>query len=254
MFGLTGARVVVTGAGGGIGRVLCAALAREGARVVGCDLAEAVVPTDCAEQLGFDLSDAAAVTRAAARILAPGPPDVVIANAGATRAETLAQTGPDDLTAEMAGNFDGPARLSAALLPAMRGAGGNRSFVFVGSVNAQAHFGNPVYAAAKAATLAWMRAIAVEEGRHGIRANAVIPGSVRTNAWTERLKSDPQILARMSRLYPLGRIVTPKEVADAVLFLASPLASGITGATLNVDAGLMAGNLPFLNAITPETP
>lgn len=64
-----------------------------------------------------------------------------------------------------------------------------------------------------------------------------------------RLARDPAILDRLRAIYPLGRIVTPDEVAEAVLFLASPRASGITGAALLVDAGLAAGNLPFLDAL-----
>jgi len=77
----------------------------------------------------------------------------------------------------------------------------------------------------------------------------VIPASIRTNAWEYRLAAAPTVLDKLRAIYPLGRIVTTDEVARAVAFLASPAASGITGTTLNVDAGLMAGNLPFLDAI-----
>lgn len=132
----------------------------------------------------------------------------------------------------------------------MRALSGNRAFVMISSVNALTHHGNPAYSAAKAALLAWMRAIAVEEGKFGIRANAVIPASIRTAAWDYRLQADPAVLDRLGAIYPLGRIVTTQEVANAVAFLASPMASGITGTTLTVDAGLMAGNLPFLQAIS----
>ena len=134
----------------------------------------------------------------------------------------------------------------------MRVKGG--AFVFVSSVNAGVHYGNPAYSAAKAGLMAFMRAIAVEEGRQGIRSNAVVPASILTGAWTERLKVDPTVLDRVSTLYPMGRIVTPEEVAQTVLFLASPLASGITGAALPVDAGASAGNLPFIEAITGAAP
>jgi NAD(P)-dependent dehydrogenase (short-subunit alcohol dehydrogenase family) len=78
----------------------------------------------------------------------------------------------------------------------------------------------------------------------------VIPASIRTAAWEHRLQADPAILDKLAAIYPLGRIVTTDEVAAAVAFLASPAASGITGTSLTVDAGLMAGNLPFLEAIT----
>ena len=112
------------------------------------------------------------------------------------------------------------------------------------------HFGNPAYAAAKAGMVAYARAIAVEEGARGVRANVVCPGSVKTAAWTHRLESASQPFpTRWVRHYPLGRIVEPEEVAQAVLFLASPLASGITGAVLPVDAGLTAGNLRFVRDI-----
>ena len=113
----------------------------------------------------------------------------------------------------------------------MRRAGGG-AFVYVASVNALAHFGNPAYSAAKAGLLALMRAVAVEEGRHGVRANAVCPGSIRTPAWDHRLARDPGVVERVGRLYPLGRLVEPREVAEAVTFLASDAASGVTGAAL----------------------
>lgn len=250
MFELDGARVVITGTGGSVGGVLCDAFASAGATVVGCDRTEAEVPSVCAEAHGFDLRDAESVAAAAQAIIAGGVPDIVVSNAGLTRAEVLTQVEPSTFAGEMDTNFTGAARLSMDLLPQMRKGTGNRAFVFIASVNAQAHFGNPVYSAAKAALLAWMRAIAAEEGRHGIRANAVIPASIRTNAWDHRIAADPDILARLTPLYPLGRLVTAAEVANAVLFLASPLASGITGTALNVDAGLMSGNLPFIDAIT----
>ena len=95
-----------------------------------------------------------------------------------------------------------------------------------------------------------MRAIATEEGPNGIRANAVRPGSIRTPAWDARLERDPEIVRRVAALYPLGRLVEPREVATAVAFLASDLARGITGVVLPVDAGLGAANLPFLRAIS----
>jgi NAD(P)-dependent dehydrogenase (short-subunit alcohol dehydrogenase family) len=123
------------------------------------------------------------------------------------------------------------------------------AFVFVSSINANAHFGNPAYSAAKAALHAWMRAIATEEGKNGIRANVVVPGSIKTPAWAHRLEQNPAIMDAVSRLYPLGRLVEPIEVARAVAFLASPQASGITGAAIPVDAGISAGNLPFLDQI-----
>lgn len=250
MEGFEGARVVITGAGGGLGRVLVARFAQAGARVVACDVAAADLSAEgITERHRFDLRDAAATRAGLAAILAGGAPDVVVSNAGWTRAETLDMLDPARIAVEMDLNFTVAAEITLGCARAMRGAGGNRAIVAISSVNALSHHGNPAYSAAKAALMAWVRALAVEEGPHGIRANSVVPASIRTGAWEDRLARDPAILDRLRAIYPLGRIVTPDEVAEAVLFLASPRASGITGAALLVDAGLAAGNLPFLDAL-----
>jgi NAD(P)-dependent dehydrogenase (short-subunit alcohol dehydrogenase family) len=146
-------------------------------------------------------------------------------------------------------NFRGAALMSQTLVPAMRNQPSGAAFVFVSSVNAFAHYGNPAYSAAKAGLHAWMRAIATEEGRNGIRANIVVPGSIMTNAWTHRIEQKPELQTTLRQLFPLGRLVEPVEVARAIAFLASPWASGITGAELPVDAGILAGNLPFFEQI-----
>ncbi len=149
---------------------------------------------------------------------------------------------------ELAINLSGARHVAAPIAEAMarRGKG---ALVFVASVNALAHYGNPAYSAAKAGLVAYARAIAVEQGRHGLRANVVCPGSVRTPAWDHRFERAPDLLERVLPHYPLGRLVTPDEVARTALFLASDAASGITGAVLTVDAGLTAGNLRFINDV-----
>lgn len=249
-FDFKGRHIVITGAGGGVGRSLVAHFATLGARVTGCDTsAEAMEGLALDRHEIFDLADAEATTAAAERLCADGAPAVVVSNAGWTRAETLASTDEAALETELAVNFRGAVTLTGRCRQAMREEGEGGAFVFVASVNALAHFGNPAYAAAKAALLAWMRAIATEEGVHGIRANAVAPGSIRTGAWEHRLAKDPAIIQRVAALYPLGRLVEPDEVARAVVFLASDWAEGITGVTLPVDAGLTGGNLPFLSQI-----
>lgn len=246
-----GGRVVVTGAGGGVGSALVQVLSACGAKVVACDREGIELSGEgIVERHHFDLLDDIAVADAARRIIDAGPPVAVISNAGWTRAETLADVTTEALDQELDLNFRSAAVLSTALLPAMRHRPAGTAFVFISSVNALYHCGNPAYSAAKAALHAWMRAIATEEGKNGVRANIVIPGSIRTGAWDHRIAEKPGILASVSRLYPLGRLVEPAEVARAAAFLASPAASGITGTTLNVDAGLSAGNLPFLQEIS----
>ncbi|WP_226782658.1 SDR family oxidoreductase [Oceaniglobus trochenteri] len=249
MLDFSGQTIVITGAAGGIGRALVARFQELGADIVACDRdAEGLASLPDVRPSVFDLTDRAAMGEAISAILRDGPPPAaIISNAGITRAETMADVDDAAFDTELAQNLTGAATLSRLFLPSLRKTGG--AFVFVSSVNALAHYGNPAYSAAKAGLNAWMRAIAVEEGIHGIRANAVIPGSVHTNAWTHRIENNPRVLESVRELYPLGRMVTPQEVANAVAFLASPLAGGITGTTLNVDGGISAGNLPFLKKI-----
>lgn len=247
---LEGRTVLVSGAGGGIGRALVERFHQAGAHVVGADReAGLLAGLPLVRQVLFDQADAAA-TRAAidADIAAHGAPDAAIANAGFTRAEHLDHLDDAVWASEVAVNLNGAYALADPLVAAMaaRGAG---SLVFVSSVNALGHYGNPAYAAAKAGLLAYARAIALERGDRGVRANVVAPGSVRTPAWDHRLEADPTLLDKVLPHYPLGRLVSPREVADAVLFLASDAASGITGAVLPVDAGLTAGNLRFVNEV-----
>ncbi|PZX13671.1 NAD(P)-dependent dehydrogenase (short-subunit alcohol dehydrogenase family) [Palleronia aestuarii] len=244
-------RVVITGATGGIGRALVARFSETGARITACDLEEAdwdAIDGDI-ERLTFDLTDHAACHAAARALSDDGGADAIVLNAGWTRAETLAGITPEAIDRELDLNFRGTAQFTAALLPALRERPAPVSIVAISSVNAARHYGNPAYAAAKGAMEAWIRAIAAEEGRHGIRANAIRPGSVRTAAWEDRLARDPAIMDRVAAFYPLGRIVEPREVSEAALFLASKAASGITGAILPVDCGLEAAFLPFLREI-----
>ncbi|MER9140834.1 SDR family oxidoreductase [Mesorhizobium sp. M0830] len=245
-----GKTVVVTGAGGGLGSAIVALLAQRGARVIGCDRSsETLESPHLASRHVFDLLDKASIATAIAAILdRDGVPDILINNAGWTRAETLSALNPGSIEQELDLNLTGVVTFADPLVKAMAGRGSG-SVVFISSVNAIAHFGNPAYAAAKAGINAYAKAIAVELGRSGLRANVVCPGSIRTAAWDHRLAKDPEILGKLQRLYPLGRIVNASEVAEAVAFLASDRASGITGVVMPVDAGLTAGCLPFIDNI-----
>ncbi len=247
---LEGRLAVITGAGGGIGATMIRCFQEAGAKVIACDMSEDALRTlDADHKEFFDLSDADACRKACERIQSKvGLPDIIISNAGYTRAETLEQVDDQAWNFELDVNLNGARNFTAPFLEPMK-ARGSGVFVFISSVNALAHFGNPAYAAAKAGLVAYARAIATEYGIHGIRSNAICPGSVRTHAWDHRIEKDPHILEKVSRLYPLGHMVAPVDVANAAVFLASPLSAGITGVVLPVDGGLTAGNLPFIDAI-----
>ena len=245
-----GKSVLITGAGGGVGTALVHLFAARGARVIGCDLTLEAMRGDLfAARHAFDLGATEALEKTAQQIIATsGLPDIVINNAGWTRADTFEALDEGNITTEIDLNLTSVAVFSTALARAMaeRGSG---AFVFISSINSLMHFGNPAYAAAKAGINALARALAVEYGPKGLRSNAVCPGSIRTAAWDHRIAKDPSVLDKLRRLYPLGRIVNVAEVAEAVAFLASDRASGITGTVLPVDAGLMAGCRPFIDEI-----
>ena len=102
-------------------------------------------------------------------------------------------------------------------------------------------FGHPAYSAAKAGMLHFTKLVAVEYGKYGIRSNAVAPGTVRTQAWEARAAANPNVFEEARRWYPLQRVARPEDIAEAVGFLAGPLASAISGVCLPVDCGLTAG-------------
>jgi NAD(P)-dependent dehydrogenase (short-subunit alcohol dehydrogenase family) len=248
--GLGGRHVLVTGAGGGIGRALVAAFLGAGAVVSGADREESLLDgMDLAGRLAFDLADARATTDAIARLEASvGLPDVLVGNAGFTRADTLDQVDAAVWERELAINLTGSFNVATPIVEAMARRGGG-AVVFVSSVNGLAHYGNPAYSAAKAGLIAYAKALAVERGAMGVRVNVVCPGSTRTQAWDRRFARQPELLDRILPHYPLGRMVMPEEVARTVVFLASAAASGITGAVVPVDAGLTAGNYRFVTDV-----
>jgi NAD(P)-dependent dehydrogenase (short-subunit alcohol dehydrogenase family) len=113
-----------------------------------------------------------------------------------------------------------------------------------------AALGDPAYSAAKAGLISFTKTLALEYGRHGIRANAICPGTVRTQIWNHRIAKNPEIFEQLMRWYPLQRIADPIDIVRTAMFLASEDAAAITGAMLPVDCGLSAGNLVMTREIT----
>lgn len=256
---MTKSVAIVTGAAGDIGRAIARRLADDHDIILLADL-DGAAATKAAETLGppeqfvafaCDVTDAgsvAAMARAAADL---GSVRTLVNNAGAARGLTLHTTSPEDWRADAALNLEAPFlcfNAVADLLKASRG-----SVVNIASVNGMQVFGHPAYSAAKAGLLHFTRLVAVEYGKFGIRSNAVAPGTVRTQAWEARAAANPNVFEEARRWYPLQRVVDPKDVAEAVGFLAGPLAAAISGVCLPVDCGLTAGHAELARTFTQSS-
>jgi len=253
--------VLVTGGGLGIGRAMAGRFAAEGAAVAVADIVEESARAAAAEieaaggralALTTDVTDAAAVeAMVGAAESALGPVDVLVNNAYSCRGDDVVRMSEETWELDLTGVVTSAFLCSKRVLPGMieRGAG---VIVNIASVNGLVYAGNEAYSAGKAAMINLTQSIAVRYGHHGVRCNAIAPGSIATNAWKERAAKEPDILDRLVKWYPLRRIGTPDDVANAALFLASDEASWITGTVLRVDGGLVAGNEIFTNELLVE--
>jgi NAD(P)-dependent dehydrogenase (short-subunit alcohol dehydrogenase family) len=252
--------VLVTGACGGIGSVLCRRFVEDGATVLALDV-DAAALDQLVAQLGadnvtpvaVDLGDADAVRdRVAQAVAARGPVDVLVANAGAAEAMTLAKTDAASWQRDVHLNLNGAYHTVESVRASMIGRQ-TGSIVLIGSVNGITALGHPAYSAAKAGLVSYTKSLAIELGRYGIRANIVCPGTVKTKAWQARVDKNPKVFEDLKKWYPLRDFATPDDIADAVLFLASPMARVITGVVLPVDGGLLAGNRLMAEDLTLES-
>ena len=166
-------------------------------------------------------------------------PDIVVVNAGIAPGADLLSTTEDDWNRAIAVNLTGAFRTVKLAAARMKARGGG-SIVLTASTNSYDGEANlTAYNASKAGLLGLLHTAAGELGPYGIRVNAVCPGLIRTPL-TESLYADSRAAKAYFREIPLGRGGQPREVANAILFLASGAASFITGATLLVDGGQMA--------------
>jgi NAD(P)-dependent dehydrogenase (short-subunit alcohol dehydrogenase family) len=247
---LTDRVAVVTGAGRGNGRAIAIGLAAAGAAVAVTDIdpesatatAEHILRTGGrAVALRWDITDADAARAAAERIHAQlGTVSILINNAGIEGGGQAGEPGfLEGLQRVFDVNMTGTACVTDALMADLKTSRG--CIVNITSMMAHVAYqpGAGVYAAAKAALTQWTRSLAIDLAPHGIRVNAVAPGFFLT-AMTEGTRRDPARMAYFESRTPMKRMGDPTELVGPVVFLASGLASYVTGAVLPVDGGLLA--------------
>jgi 3-oxoacyl-[acyl-carrier protein] reductase len=242
MFDLSGKGALVTGASGGIGAAIARTLHGAGATVglsgTRRDPLDALAAElgERAHVLPCDLSDAdalAALPGEAAKAL--GSLDILVNNAGVTRDGLFVRMSDEDWERVLEVNLTAAMRLTRAAMRGMMKARWGRVVTITSVVGATGNPGQANYAAAKAGLVGMTKAVAQEVASRGVTLNCVAPGFIAT-AMTDKL-NDEQKAGIMGQI-PMGRMGTPEEIAATVLFLASPEASYLTGATLHVNGGM----------------
>jgi len=253
---LSGKVAVVTGGAMGIGEAAARKLASAGVSVAILDANASAAETTAASigpscaAFRCDVSRSpeveAAISAAVARF---GRVDILVSNAGIQDYGDVVSTSEEAWDRLMNINLKGAFFAAKYCVPHLLKQGG--AIVIVGSVQSMTAIANSVaYVTSKHALLGLTRAMALDYAQKGIRVNCVCPGAIDTPMlrWAASLAPDPDAVVRTcDRLHAMGRIGKPEEVADAIVYLASPMASFITGAALLVDGGMLvpAGGMGF---------
>jgi glucose 1-dehydrogenase len=245
--GLEGKRAVVTGAAGGMGRAIALSFTEAGAEVAlldrdaeGCAQLAAQINGSGGRAVaqGCDIADQSSVAAAAAVVARDlGGADILVNNAGILRPGSLAEIGLEQWNALLAVNLTGYLLCAQAFRPMMLKAGGG-ALVHIASIaatNPQPRSG--AYSPSKAGVAMLSRQLALEWGPEGFRSNVVSPGFIRT-PMSESFYQAPGVKEKREAMVPVRRIGTAQDIADAVLFVASPRASYVTGAEILVDGGV----------------
>jgi 2-keto-3-deoxy-L-fuconate dehydrogenase len=236
-----GLTAIVTGGASGIGLATAETLAARGARVVVLDCAAKQMPGHL-RALIADVGNAESVANAMSRAIDElGSLDVLVNNAGIGSQGTIEDNPDDEWRHVLEVNVLGIVRTTRAALPQLRR---SRNAAIVNTCSIAATAGLPqraLYSASKGAVLSLTLAMAADHIHEGIRVNCVNPGTVDT-PWVERLlaaSEDPEgERIALGARQPSGRLVTAQEVADAIAYLAGPLAGATTGTVLAVDGGM----------------
>jgi NAD(P)-dependent dehydrogenase (short-subunit alcohol dehydrogenase family) len=249
-FELTDKVAAITGGGDGIGRAAAFHLASAGAAVAVLDRdgdkAEATAAAirdrgGEAQAHTVDVTDEAGLEAALAQVARQGALDILVNNAGLAIRSSALEMSLDDWNRVLSVNLTG--MFLAARIAARHMIAGGKGGAIVNTASIMGLSGglypNVAYQTSKGGVVNMTRALALEWVRSGIRVNAVAPTYVRTG-FIAGLVSNPEILAAIEAATPMGRLAEPEEIADAILFLASPAAAMITGTILPVDGGYLA--------------
>jgi len=242
--------VVITGAGSGIGQATALLFARDGARTVllDCNAASsnetvAMISRESGEAvfLKTDVSDPAQVKSSVAEVMMRfGRIDLLVANAAIQIIRPVEETSDEEWRRLLEVNLTGTFLCCREVIVAMRRQQAG-CIVIVSSGHAyHSYLGYSGYAATKGGQLAFMRAVAIDCAKDGIRVNCVVPGATDTALIREHFKKTPGDEARLLEKIPLGRLASPDDIARSIRLLASRDAAYITGASLVVDGGLLA--------------
>src|SRR5437764_203939 len=248
-----GRTVVITGGASGIGFAAAERFAAAGADVAILDRNQGELAAAAARlnvngtraiALAADVARSADVDAAMARIVADrGRLDVLVNNAGIAFARRIDEYTEEELDRLLAVNLKGAILCVRAALPALRRSRG--AIVSVASMTGLVgQDAGAVYSASKGGLVAMTKSLAIELARDGIRVNCVCPAGVDTplmREWADTLPDPHAVLQQQAAMHLVGRMATPEEIAEAILFLASPSASFITGVALPVEGGATLG-------------
>jgi len=237
--------VVVTGGASGIGKATVMAFAREGASVVCADVnaekgeelkREAVRANLAVDFVRIDMSSADSIHAAANQILERYPRvDILVNGAGWGDIQPYMQNSSDFIERVIAINLAGPAHLTQALLPPMIAANGGKIVNIASDAGRVGSSGETVYAGAKGGLIAFTKSLAREVARYSINVNCVCPGPTDTPMLATR--SD-KLREAFLKAIPFRRFAKPEEIADAVVYFASPQSDYVTGQVMSVSGGL----------------
>ena len=242
-----GLTAIITGAGSGIGLEVAKGLTAKGAKVFGFDINQGEMGS-YATYIKCDIGNALSVTEAFNEFAKSSKSlDVLINNAGIGSLTTVEKETDEVWHKVLNINVVGTARVSRAAIPFLRQ---SEHAAIVNTASVAAIDGIPnraAYSASKGAILALTLAMATDHLPDGIRVNAVNPGTTDT-PWVKRLldQADDAKVAKIAleARQPMGRLVSPSEIANAIIFLASPIQASITGTSLNIDGGLHSLRIP----------